>query len=881
MVWTAADSIRSGIEIADATMAWTLYMDARNNLTRDEARARAGLFTDIHYEVGLDLTRGDETFGVDTTIRFRCTGNGGSSFLDCLLASVDRVEVNGRPQPTSTFDGARIQLSDLGENNIVRVVGSGAYQHTGAGLSQFKDPVDARVYLHSQFEPFDAHRVFPCFDQPDLKGTFRFSVKAPAGWEVVSNSPADPPGGTTTDGAGSARLWTLQATPRLSTYVTAIVAGPYHVVRERHGAIDLGIYCRQSLAQYLDAAEIFEITRQGFDFYHRVFDYPYAFGKYDQLFVPEFSAGAMENAGCVTFAEGMIYRSRVTEAAREWRASTILHEMAHMWFGDLVTMRWWDDLWLNESFATFMAVLALTRATRFTNAWTTFANEEKASARRQDQLPTTHPIAANVIDVESTHLNFDAITYEKGASVLRQLFAWVGEDAFFQGLRRYFRQHAFANADLQEFLAAVGAGSGRDLHAWSKEWLETAGLNTLRPLVEHDGNRIVELTVEQEAEPAWPMLRSQRIGVGLFDLDEERLMRRRRVEFDVTGASSDVPEVAGELVPDLLLLNDGDLGYAKIRLDDQSMDTVTRHLATLDDSLARALCWSAAWDMVRDAGLAARQYLALVANNIQGETDIGVVQALLGQCGAAIHVYGDPATVPSALDRLVAVAERSLEKADPGSDLQLVWARTLTTAARSPQQLDVVKGILDGTVRFEGLQLDIDLRWHMVRSLAADGVIGPAEIKAELERDPTDAGRRHAAAALAARPTAQAKAEAWRLITEDETQPLATLRALMGGFQQPDQRPLLEPYADRYFETLGPFWKSRTIEVALAFARGMYPSVVIGEHVVSQTETYLRTQAPPGPVERILLEGQDQMRRAIRARRVDAGAPATPVELRI
>jgi len=856
-------------------------MDARNNLTRDEARTRAGLFTDIHYEVGLDLTRGDETFGVDTTIRFRCAGTGVASFLDCLIASVDRIEVNGRPQPSSMSDGARIQLSDLGENNLVRVVGSGAYQHTGAGLSQFKDPVDGRVYLHSQFEPFDAHRVFPCFDQPDLKGTFRFSVKAPADWEVVSNSPADPPGGAATDGAGSARLWTFQTTPRLSTYVAAIVAGPYHVVRERHGGIDLGLYCRQSLAQYLDPAEIFEITRQGFDFYHRVFDHPYAFGKYDQLFVPEFSAGAMENAGCVTFAESMIYRSKVTDAAREWRASTVLHEMAHMWFGDLVTMRWWDDLWLNESFATFMAVLALTRATRFTNAWTTFANEEKASARRQDQLPTTHPIAANVVDVESTHLNFDAITYEKGASVLRQLFAWVGEDAFFQGLRRYFRQYAFGNADLQEFLAAVGAGSGRDLHAWSKEWLETAGLNTLRPLVEHDGNRLVELTVEQEAEPEWPTLRSQRIGVGLFDLDEDRLTRRRRVEFDVTGASTEVPDVAGELVPDLLLLNDGDLGYAKIRLDDQSMDTVTRHLASLDDSLARALCWSAAGDMVRDARLAARQYLPLVANNIHGETDIGVVQALLAQCESAADIYGDPANVPQARELMVRVAERGLEKAEPGSDLQLVWARTLIGASYTPPQLALVRGILDGTIRYEGLQVDIDLRWHTVRCLASEGMLGPADIRAELTRDPTDAGRRHAAAAMAARPTAEAKAEAWRVMVDDPTQPLATLRAMMGGFQQPTQRSLLEPYADRYFQALEPFWKSRTIEVALAFARGMYPWVVIGDQVVSQTQTYLQTQSPPGPVQRILLEGQDQMRRAIRARRVDLGAPATSVELRI
>src|SRR5205807_7136543 len=487
------------------------------------------------------------------------------------------------------FDGHRIRLAGLEKNNVLKVKGRSAFHHDGVGMHRFVDPVDGAVYCHTDAEPYDIHRVYPCFDQPDLKGTFEFSVRAPAGWHASSNSPA-----THVPNPATGGWWQFARTPKMSTYITAVVAGNFHVVKEHHGNIDLAVLCRQSLARYLDADEIFDITRRGFDFFAEEFAYPYQFGKYDQAFVPEFNAGAMENAGCVTFSERHIFRSRVTEATREARAETILHEMAHMWFGDLVTMHWWDDLWLNESFATYMSLVALVRATRFTSAFTTFSADWKTWAYRQDQLPSTHPIVADMPDIESVKVNFDGITYAKGASVLRQLVAWVGEEAFTTGIRNYLRRHAFGNTTLDDFLEALAESSGRDLQAWSKEWLETAGVNTLRPSAAHVGARFGSVTILQEAPPDNPTLRSHRLAVGLYDDDAGKLVRRRRVELDVVGRETEVLGLAGEAVPALTLLNDDDLTYAKIRLDDPSCANPARRLNDPPDSLPRPPAWAPA-----------------------------------------------------------------------------------------------------------------------------------------------------------------------------------------------------------------------------------------------------------------------------------------------
>jgi aminopeptidase N len=848
-------------------------MHPGNNLTREEARRRAELIQTPLYDIALDLTRESKTFSCEATIHFLCQEPGAETFIDFLAPSVDSCELNGEEVPKEAFNGARIKLTRLREANELHVLGTCEYQNIGAGLSRFEDPVDHRTYLHSQFETFDAHRMFPCFDQPDLKASFSFTVLAPSDWVVVSNNPGQ---AQQVVGRENIKRWTFGSSPKMSSYLTAIVAGPYHGVRDRHGDIDLGIFCRQSLAQYLDADEIFTLTKQGLDFYGQAYKFPYPFQKYDQLFVPEFSAGAMENIGAVTFNEAMIFRSKVTEAVREDRANAILHEMAHMWFGDLVTMRWWDDLWLNESFATFMSVLSQVEATRFKNGWVTFANQYKAGARRQDQLPTTHPIAADVPDIESVHLNFDAITYNKGACVLRQLVAYVGQDTFLRGVQRYIKQRQYANATLSDFLSDIESGSGRDLKAWSKLWLETAGLNTLRPVATSQSATIGSLTIAQEAPPEHPTIRPHRLAIGLYDRQDDGLRLRRRVELDVAGESTPVSDLTGERQPDLLLVNDLDLTYAKIRLDERSLTVATTDLARLSDPLARAVIWAALWDMLRDAELPARRYLELVLNNIQGETDIGVVQDLLAQAASAILVYGDPANAEAAMQRLADHGLRALDAAAPGSDFQLAWAHAFIGAARSPEHLSIIRGLLDGIKVFTGLKVDTDLRWAIVGALAGVGA-DDGLIDAELKRDPTDEGQRHAAAARAARPTAQAKEQVWAALIEDKTLPLATMRSMMRGFHRFDQRRLLEPYSARYFGALGNVWKERDIEIGLVFARMMFPTTIVGDGTIAAIDRYLGGDVP-GPVRRILLEGKDNMQRAMRGRAVDAAAEKVGAE---
>ncbi|HYT40620.1 MAG TPA: aminopeptidase N [Acidimicrobiia bacterium] len=857
---------------------------AENNLLRSEAADRARLLDDLHYDVTLDLT-GEETFRSETRLRCRSTGSGAETFLDLTAVRVVSATVNGAPVAADAFDpgAGRLRIGGLAAENEIVVVAEHAYEHTGVGLHRFVDPVDGAVYLHTQFEPFDAHRVFPCFDQPDLKATFCFEVEAPAGWEVVSNGAV-----TARPADGGAGRWRFAPTEKMSTYITALVAGPYHCVQRRHfpggsGAspdersIDLGLHCRQSMAQYLDADEIFDVTAAGFDFFEEAFGQPYAFGKYDQLFVPEFNFGAMENAGCVTFSERHIFRSKVTEAEREGRADTILHEMAHMWFGDLVTMRWWDDLWLNESFATYASYLGLVEATRFRSAWTSFASAWKTWAYRQDQLPSTHPIVADAPDIETMKTNFDGITYAKGASVLRQLVAWVGQKEFLDGVRAYFARHAWGNTDLADFLAALEEASGRPLGDWSRQWLETTGVNTMRAAFDiadaGGGPTFSTFAIEQEAAPDHPTLRSHRVAVGLYDYDGSRRLRRRtRVELDVEGHRTAVGELAGVAVPDLVLLNDGDLAYTKIRLDARSLATVTESLGTLDDSLARGLCWSAAWDMLRDAELPARRYLDLVLANLAGEDQIAVVAGLLRNAEAAAVVYGDPANREPARRRLAQHALEGLRAAPAGSDVQLAYARAFATAARGDDHLALVRALLDGRPvdGVGGLAVDTELRWALVRSLAAAGVDdAPALIAAEEERDATDVGARHAAAARAAQPRETPKAEAWTALVDGDL-PLATMRAVMGGFRQPDQEPLLQAWTARYFDALLRLWERRGPDVGMSFTEMLYP---VGDGAVTMTDAYLTRADPiPAPIRRLLLEGRDAALRAARARACDAGA---------
>jgi aminopeptidase N len=842
---------------------------SENKLTRDEARTRASLLSGLSYDIALDLTTGEETFGCTTTIRFRCNDPGTSTFVDLVAPEVSDASLNGRPLPGEAFDGNRLQLDGLGTDNELTVRARCAYEHTGVGLHRFVDPVDESVYLFTHFEPFDAHRVYPCFDQPDLKAVFELAVRAPAGWSVVANTPA-----VKQPAEGEAGEWAFAPTPLLPTYVTAVVAGPYHVERGSHRGVDLGVYCRQSLAEHLDANEIVEVTAQGLDFFEQVFDRKYPFEKYDQVFVPEFNAGAMENAACVTFLEAYVFRSKVTDAERERRAETVLHELAHMWFGDLVTMRWWDDLWLNESFATYASILAQAEATRFRGAWTTFTNAWKTWAYRQDQLPTTHPIAADMVDTDAVHVNFDGITYAKGASVLRQLVAWVGDDAFRRGCADYFRRHEWANTELADFLAALEETSGRDLDEWSARWLETAGVNTIRaafettPAPPGEASSFSSFALVQTAPPEHSVLRPHRIAVGLYDLADGMITRRHRVELDVDSERTDVPDLAGRPVPDLVLVNDGDLAYTKIRFDDGSLTTVTAHLGRIVDPLARSLCWAATWDMLRDADLPARRYLDVVLGNIATESEISVITSLLTQASSAVLVFGAPRHRPEGRLRLTGAAWREMGAAPPGSDHQLAWARAFVGAARDEAHLAQVRGLVDGSVTVDGLAIDTEFRWHVVESLAAAGALDDDAIDAEAERDPTDNGLRHAATARAARPVPAAKARAWDAIVDPATA-LATLRAYVRGFQQPDQEDLLAPYVEPYFQALGPMWRERGQEVALTFASSMYPAAVATPEVVARTDAELASGIDVAPIRRLLLEGKDQVERVLRTRAAD------------
>ncbi|MFJ4599057.1 aminopeptidase N [Streptomyces griseoluteus] len=851
------------------------------NLTREEAQQRADLLSVDSYEIDLDLTGAQEggTFRSVTTVRFDVAEPGAESFIDLVAPAVREVTLNGDAlDPAEVFKESRIALPGLLEGrNILRVVADCAYTNTGEGLHRFVDPVDEQAYLYTQFEVPDARRVFASFEQPDLKATFRFTVTAPEGWTVISNSPTPEP---------KDNVWAFAPTPRISTYITALIVGPYHSVHsvyEKDGqSVPLGIYCRPSLAEHLDSDAIFEVTRQGFDWFQEKFDYAYPFEKYDQLFVPEFNAGAMENAGAVTIRDQYVFRSKVTDAAYEVRAETILHELAHMWFGDLVTMEWWNDLWLNESFATFTSIACQASApgSRWPHAWTTFANSMKTWAYRQDQLPSTHPIMAEIRDLDDVLVNFDGITYAKGASVLKQLVAYVGEDEFFRGVQAYFKRHAFGNTRLSDLLGALEETSGRDLKTWSKAWLETAGINILRPELQTDADGVItSFSVRQEAPPlpagakGEPTLRPHRIAIGLYDLDDAgKLVRVKRVELDVDGELTAVPELTGVRRPAVVLLNDDDLSYAKVRLDEESLAVVTEHLGDFAESLPRALSWASAWDMTRDGELATRDYLSLVLSGIGKESDIGVVQSLHRQAKLAIDLYADPAARETLLTRWTEATLAHLRTAEPGSDHQLAWARAFAATARTPEQLDLLEALLDGSQTVEGLAVDTELRWAFVERLAAVGRFDEAEIAAEYERDRTAAGERHAATARAARPTAEAKAEAWASVVESDKLPNAVQEAVIIGFVQTDQRELLAPYTDRYFDSVKSAWDSRSHEMAQQIAVGLYPSVQVSEETLRKTDAWLTSVDPTPALRRLISESRAGVERALKAQRADAAS---------
>jgi len=845
------------------------------NLTRIEAQERKALVEVESYDIELDLTTSEKTFRSTTTVRFTATA-GSSTFIDAITATVHSVVLNGSELGAGVADGVRIALDGLAPVNELVVVADFAYTNTGEGLHRFVDPVDGEVYLYSQFEVPDSRRVFAVFEQPDLKATFRFTVTAPENWQVVSNSP-------TPDaerlGNGSA-IWRFDPTQRISSYITALVAGPYEVVRSELTSSDgrvipLGIFARKSLFGYLDADYIFDITRKGFAYFEQKFGYPYPFVKYDQLFVPEFNAGAMENAGAVTFTETYVFRSKVTDAIKERRVVTILHELAHMWFGDLVTMKWWNDLWLNESFAEWASTIATAEATEWTEAWATFQAMEKSWAYRQDQLPSTHPVVADIRDLDDVQVNFDGITYAKGGSVLKQLAAWVGIDAFFAGVGAYFREHAYGNTELADLLRELEKSSGRDLSTFSAQWLETAGVNTLKPEIETDAAGVITaFRVHQTAHPDYPTLRQHRIAIGFYDFASEAadapLVRTHRHEFDLAAAEwNDVAELVGLQKPALVLLNDDDLAYAKIRLDEQSFAVAIESLARIHDPLARALVWGSAWDATRDAEIAGRDYVQLVLANIGPETESTTIRLSLSQLVQTARLYVDPdareATVREVGDRLWLLAQN----AEAGSDAQFQFVKFFANVASTAEHGEALQGLRDGSIALDGLEIDTDLAWELLEGLVLIGAAGELEIAAALEQDDTANGQQAAARARATIPTLEAKQAALVAALNDASISNVVLRNMALGYTHVNDPAVLAQLVPLYFESIKRVWDERSFQLAQYIVHGFYPSPLVTAELVDTSNAWLAANTEVPALRRMVIEEVAAVERALAAQARD------------
>ncbi|WP_026460108.1 aminopeptidase N [Schaalia suimastitidis] len=805
------------------------------NLTHEEAIARSQAVTVTHYDVELDLTKGETDFRSKTTITFDAT-EGAQTFVDLVSNNIHSITLNGQWVDPLSHQDHRIVLPPLAEHNSVTIDADCQYMHTGEGLHRFVDPADGLAYTYSQFEVPDARRVYATFEQPDLKATFRFTVTAPRGWTVFSNSPTPEPEKIT--GVDGVERWVYRfaTTEVMSTYITAIVAGPYvgetsSLTSTDGREIPLGVYCRASLREYLDVDRILDITRKGFAFFEDKYGIAYPFTKYDQIFVPEYNAGAMENAGCVTFRDQYVYRTRPTEADLETRANTILHELAHMWFGDLVTMEWWNDLWLNESFAEFMSHLALSEGTEYTDAWTGFMLR-KDWGLRQDQMPTTHPIKAEIRDLADVEVNFDGITYAKGAAVLRQLVSYVGRDAFFAGLHEYLTKHSYANATLADLLGELEKASGRDLAAWSKVWLEEAGVTMLRPAIDCDSDGLIRrLTVEQTAFTPGSSLRPHRLAVAGYSVDEAgALVRVLHEELDVDGASTEVTSFAGQARPDFILVNDGDLAYAKVRLDEDSLAFATANIALFTDSLTRGVVMACAWDMCRDGEMPASDYLDLALNAVPVETNTQMLVLLLRHIDEAVRTFVAPDKRDVAQEKIGRQLRLLARTAASASDAQQLLVRAFARNAVVGEQSEALRALFDGKQTLEGLTVDVDLRWALLFNLVRVGAAGESEIAALEAEDPTMTGKQNAAAARAAVEDATVKKTVWDAILRDTSIPNDTRWSMVSGFwAQVSASPCTyAPFVDDYFASLDAIWDANTFHTAEDIVTLMFPSQLAG-----------------------------------------------------
>ena len=832
-----------------------------SNLTRIEAEERKAVIeAPIHYHVDLDLTVGAKNFGSKSFICFNAKP-GSSTFLDLIADEVTSIDLNGKSlDPAVAFQDNRIELTDLKEKNEVTVEARCRYSNTGEGLHRSVDPSDGNIYLYSQFEVPDARRVYAVFDQPDLKATFDFKVLAPASWIVTSNMPVatieDDPRETLDGTLGdkpneSTRLWDFEPTPVMSSYLTAICAGPYaewhtEYLNEDGRTVPMAQYCRQSLAKAFakDVDYLFDITKKGFAFYAKTWGVPYPYAKFDQIYVPEYNAGAMENIGMVTIRDSYVFESKVTDALAERRVVTVLHELAHMWFGDYVTMKWWNDLWLNESFAEFTSTLATAEATEWKDAWATFSSGEKSWALRQDQLSTTHPIVAPINDLNDTYVNFDGITYAKGASVLKQLVYYVGREKFFKGINNYLNKHAYSNATLADLLAELELTSGRDLKAWSAQWLEESGINTIATEVEeNEDGTIKRLALRQTAPAEHPVLRAHRLAVGFYNEDPEtgKIVRTDRFELDVDGELTVVDAAAGKARPSLILVNDDDLTYTKLRFDDKSLAFATSNLYRFDDALARSVIWLALWDMTRDGELPARQFIDTSLAALATEHESTTFRYALAQVSTTAWHYTAPAERAETVKHVAAELFKLAGQAKAGSDeqFQLVTAYLGYGEPGDEAFVANAKGLLDGSVAFDGLEIDNNFRWTIINALSTVNAIDQAGIDAELAKRETTENREFAYGARAVAGTAEAKAWAWNEALHNDELTNMQLEAVAGGFAATPRADLAEPYAEKYFEVADWIWEHKTFHMAEALLEGLYPGYADPAKLVELGDAWL------------------------------------------
>ncbi len=855
------------------------------NLTKSEAADRAALVSSASYAILWDFTAAGGTFRNRTIVRFEAP-EGASTFLDCMGATVTSVELNGTAlDPATAATDGRIELARLAANNTVTVEAEFAYRTDGQGIHRFVDPEDSETYLYSQFAAADARAAFPCFDQPDIKGTFQIEVLAPAHWVVVSNSPTPEPvaepEAATSIGEGGVNRWSFAPTVPLPTYVAAVVAGPYAwaegTLRSRKGPLAARVYGRKNLAAHLDAEEMIGTVQAGMTLYEKVFDTEYPYDKYDQVFVPEYNLGAMENVGCVTFSEDhLLFRSRASDAERERRLNIVLHELSHMWFGNLVTMRWWDDLWLNESFAEFVGTWATEQVTPWKDAWVTFGASRKSVAYVQDQLPTTHAIVTEVPDIEATVSAFDMITYAKGASALKQLAAHVGEDAFFAGVAAYLKRHAFGNATLAEFLAEVESAADMPLADWATAWLETPGVTTLYPVIEtDDAGVITSLEVAEAVPDACPVQRPHRVTVAGYIHVNGKFERAWSIVASLSGATTPLPEAAGKPRPDLLLVNDADRTYAKARLDDASLATVAGHVGDLRQPMAQASVLDALWHMCRDGSLPAQRYIDAVLTVLPIIGNSEAADSHTRTLVIALTRYVPPAQVPAVSHTAAETLWSIVEGATPGGDLQLQVLKAYARVATTPAQAARLGGLLDGSRTLQGVEIDADLGWSLLAGMAACGMAGEAEIQARLAADPGAVGRRRAAGTRAVIATPEAKRAAWDALAHPagEPAPNAVQYEIALGLARATDPAQLAPLAPTLLAELRDYYAANEGWVGARVARYVFPTWAAGriDTLEQDIEAWLEDNADaPSVLVKIVVEGLDEVRRSLAAQAASA-----------